>query len=119
MTIVLISLFKLLAVETGLSIIQTVCINWDSSVAVFLIDKGADVCKADKFGRTCLHFAATADHAEMVECLLTQCDFNIECKTYKEQQTPIHYAIRSNSLNSLRTLVEHNGKLCVYSNVLS
>ena len=99
-----------LTVETGLSILQMVCINWDSSVALFLIEKGADIHKADKHGRTCLHFAASADHTEMVECLLNHCDFNIECKTYKEEQTPIHYAVRSNSLNTLRTLVEHNGE---------
>lgn len=44
--------------------------TWHIDVAKFLLELGADVNQADKYGRTPLHVAAAVDYPEMVEILI-------------------------------------------------
>ena len=44
--------------------------NWNPDVAKFLINRGADPNKKDKWGRTPLHLAAATNHADMVDFLI-------------------------------------------------
>lgn len=49
---------------------QQVCRTWHIDVAKFLLELGANVNQADKYGRTPLHVAAAVDYPEMVEILI-------------------------------------------------
>ena len=44
--------------------------KWHVDVARFLIDLGAEVSAADKYGRTPLHVAAADDYPDMIQLLI-------------------------------------------------
>ena len=44
--------------------------GWNTSSAQFMLEKGADVNKADKYGRSPLHLATAVNHHQMIEWLI-------------------------------------------------
>ena len=95
--------------STGRSVFHDIASNWDTDVAKFMLEKGADIHAKDINGRTPLHVAAGSDHKEMVMWLLEH-GAAIEERTQNELQTAIHYAARNDAINSLHVLVEWEGK---------
>lgn len=87
--------------------------NWDVMIAEFLREKGIDVCHADLVGRTPLHVAASSNHYDMVEWLVSH-GADMEAKTTIQRQTPVHYAARNDSVLALEVLIQ-NGGLCMCS----
>ena len=57
--------------------------------------------------------AAAVDYKEMVEFLIAE-GADLSARTYKENQTPLHYAARNDAANSLRVLLDHG---CDFSDV--
>lgn len=45
-------------------------VGWHPDVVKFALENGAEINKADLYGRTPLHLAAAVDYAEMVEYLV-------------------------------------------------
>ena len=94
---------------TGQHLLHIVAACWSVAVASFLVSHGADIHCTDTSGRTPLHIAASTNHTAMVEYLLGQ-GADIDSCTLTEKQTAIHHAARSDSLQTLHTLIEHGGR---------
>ena len=70
---------------------------------------GADVNKADDFGRTPLHVAASADYSEMVRFLIDN-GADIELTTKGEKQTPLHFAAKNEAPQSVKILLAYGAE---------
>ena len=94
---------------SGSTIMHKVAEQWDTTVAQFLYERGVDIHCADNSGKTPLHIAASTDHKDMVVWLIEQ-GAELEAKTAIENQTPVHYAARNDSVQALEALVQLGGK---------
>ena len=71
---------------------------------------GADINKADDYGRTPLHVAASADYPDMVRFLIENgADFHVTTKG--ELQTPLHFAARNEASQCLKVLLAYGATL--------
>ena len=70
-----------------------------------MTERGADVNKPDRYGRTPLHFAAASNNVEALEWLLGH-GAEMELKTLEECQTPLHYAARHDSIEAMKALLK-------------
>ncbi len=82
----------------------------DDSIQNNSFETGAEVDKADNYGRTPLHVAAAVDYPEMVNFLISK-QANIHAKTTGERQTPIHYAANNDACSSLAALLERGASI--------
>jgi len=65
---------------------------------------GADINKADDYGRTPLHVAASADYSEMVRFLIDR-GANVHVTSAGEGQTPLHYAAKNEAVKCVKILL--------------
>ena len=65
---------------------------------------GADINKADDYGRTPLHVAAAADYSEMIRFLLDH-GANVHVTSAGEGQTPLHYAAKNEAVQCVKILL--------------
>ena len=71
---------------------------------------GAEINKADDYGRTPIHVAASADYPEMVRFLIDNgADFQITTKG--ELQTPLHFAARNEASQCVKILLAYGANL--------
>ncbi|XP_066934970.1 uncharacterized protein [Clytia hemisphaerica] len=89
----------------GQSIFFAVVRDWHIDVARFAIEKGADVNHRDQYGRTPLHLAAAVNYEEMVAFIIAN-GADITAKTEGEEQTPLHYAARYDSVEAMKVLIQ-------------
>lgn len=99
--------------SNGATVMHTVARNWDVTIAQFLYEKGADICRADHSGKTPLHIAASSDHYNMVEWLMRQ-GADVEARTIIQRQTPVHHAARNDSVLALEMLIQNGGSFYLY-----
>lgn len=63
----------------------------------------------NNYGQTVLHIAATYDNTDLIRYFLKSGDgiddTLLEKETNGEKQTPLHYAAKNGSLNSVRCLI--------------
>ena len=71
---------------------------------------GADVNKADDYGRTPLHVAASADYPEMARFLIEN-GASIHLTTKGEIQTPLHFAARNEASQCVKILLAYGSVL--------
>lgn len=71
---------------------------------------GADINRADDYGRTPLHVAASADYSEMVRFLIDN-GADIQLTTKGEMQTPLHFAARNEAPQSVKVLLAYGAGL--------
>ena len=95
--------------ETGETILHKVAANWGTDLADLISEKGINIDVRDSYGRTPLHAAASSNNSDMVQWLL---EFlaNMEAKTTNECQTPLHYAARFDSIESINILLHAGGE---------
>lgn len=65
---------------------------------------GADFNKADDYGRTPLHVAASADYSEMVRFLIDR-GADVHVTSAAEGQTPLHYAAKNEAVQCVKILL--------------
>lgn len=65
---------------------------------------GADINKADDYGRTPLHVAASAGYPEMVRFLI-EYGADLHASTKGELQTPLHFAARNEASQCVKILL--------------
>lgn len=65
---------------------------------------GADFNKADDYGRTPLHVAASADYSEMVRFLIDR-GADVHVASAGEGQTPLHYAAKNEAVQCVKILL--------------
>lgn len=94
----------------GQTVLHEAALRWPIEVAQFLFNHSANLNKADKYGRTPLHVAASVDYPEMVKWLIDN-GADVHAITLNENQTPLHYASKCNSVSSLVTLLEMGARL--------
>ena len=71
---------------------------------------GADINKADDYGRTPLHVAASSDYPQMVRFLIENgADF--QATTKGELQTPLHFAARNEASQCIKILLAYGATL--------
>ncbi|KAK3103797.1 hypothetical protein FSP39_021966 [Pinctada imbricata] len=75
------------------------------SVMQYLVDKGADIDMADNKGRTALHIAAAAQHAECCQYLLQR---NAKCSADVNGKTPQDYARKQHVIDVFTTFCAGN-----------
>ena len=95
--------------ETGETILHKVAANWGTDLADLICEKGINIDVRDSYGRTPLHVAASSNNSDMVQWLLG-CQANLEAKTTSECQTPLHYAARFDSMESIDVLLHAGGE---------
>ena len=84
--------------------------NYDDTFCLLNYVLGADINKADNYGRTPLHVAAFADYPEMVRFLIENgADFHVT--TRGELQTPLHFAARNEASQCVKILLAHGATL--------
>ena len=66
-----------------------------------LLDRGADCNASTDTGYTALHFAARLGHPAIIELLLAK-GADLEARTREHQETPLHLAVSSKGLMTLR-----------------
>ena len=71
---------------------------------------GADINKADDYGRTPLHVAASADYPEMVRFLVDN-GADLHVTTKGELQTPLHFAARNEASQCVKILLAYGATL--------
>lgn len=71
---------------------------------------GADINKADDYGRTPLHVAASADYAEMVRFLVDN-GADVHVTTAGEAQTPLHYAAKNEAVQCVKILLAYGADI--------
>lgn len=71
---------------------------------------GADINKADDYGRTPLHVAASADYPEMVRFLVDN-GANFHLTTKGEIQTPLHFAAKNEASQCVKILLAYGAGL--------
>lgn len=71
---------------------------------------GADINKADDYGRTSLHVAASADYPEMVRFLIDN-GANFHLTTKGEAQTPLHFAAKNEASQCVKILLAYGAVL--------
>ncbi len=76
-------------------------------MARLFVERGAELNRTNKYGRTALHVAVMNDSLKMVDFLLSQKGININAVDYT-QSMPIHY-IQSYEMASL--LIRHNARI--------
>lgn len=91
----------------GQSIMHEVAREWHTDLAYFLKVKGADVDKADNFGRTPLFVAVASNNLQMTEWLIKN-GANIKHRTMKgQEQTALHFAAKFDALEVFIALMKH------------
>ncbi|XP_028398324.1 uncharacterized protein LOC114521948 [Dendronephthya gigantea] len=95
---------------TRQTIFHEVSRSWNTDVAKFLVDQGANVNHQDMYGRSPLHVAAAVDYASMVEFIL-QHGGDVNIKTKGEEQTAIYYAAKNDAIKSLQMLLGYGGNI--------
>lgn len=94
--------------DLGQTILFAIVRDWHVDVTLFAIRYGADVNAQDDYGRSPLHLASALNYLNVAEVLLQHgADPNLE--TFKEKQTPVHYAAKHNSLEVLKHLIRNDG----------
>ncbi|XP_065843488.1 transient receptor potential cation channel subfamily V member 5-like isoform X2 [Oscarella lobularis] len=79
--------------------------KWGIDVVRFLCDSGADLNHQDLYGRTPLHVAVSCNASDTVKYLVESgADSNV--LTYGERQSPLHYAARSDAVESIVILLQ-------------
>ena len=108
--------------ETGETVCHKMAVHWDRDKASLLYKhlmqfskKSLDTNVLDKYGKTPLHEATRADNTDMVEWLLKH-GAKLDMKTLREHQTPLHYAARFDSINSMEILQEEEGNFALEHN---
>ena len=73
---------------------------------------GAYINKADDYGRTPLHVAASADYPEMVRFLVDN-GAEVKARTAAEDQTPLHYAAKNEAVQCVKILLAYGADIDV------
>ena len=94
--------------QSGQTMLHLIAANWDREIAALLMGKIPNIDVRDSHGRTPLHEAAASNNYIMVEWLIEQ-QANLEAKTVKENQTPLHYAARFDAIQSIKVLLQAGG----------
>ena len=71
---------------------------------------GADINKADDYGRTPLHVATSADYPEMVRFLIDK-GAEVHARTAGEDQAPLHYAAKNEAVQCVKILLAHGADI--------
>ena len=71
---------------------------------------GADVNKADDYGRTPLHVAASADYSQMVRFLIEN-GANVHARTVGEDQTSLYYAAKNEAVQCVKILLAYGADI--------
>ena len=80
-----------------------------TDVIRLLLQKGADVNKRDRFGRTPVHHAARDNSTEAIAMLIEHgASINI---TDDEGDTPVHWAVRWNKTEAIAMLIKHGASI--------
>jgi len=85
--------------------------HWSEEIAEKLMERGVDINKPDKYGRTPLHSAAAWNNMGALEWLLEH-GAGLKLKTIQECQTQLHYAARYDSIKAVKALVKKGSELC-------
>ena len=91
--------------QTGQTLLHFIAAKWDREIAALLVCKIPNIDITDSHGRIPLHKAAAGNNYVMVEWLIEQ-QANLEAKTAKENQTPLHYAARFDAIQSIKVLLQ-------------
>ena len=81
--------------------------SWHPDVVKFALENGAEINKADLYGRTPLHLAAAVDYGDMVQYLIEN-GAELGRETFDEKQTAMHYAAKNNACTSLKVSTVSN-----------
>ena len=71
---------------------------------------GADINKADDYGRTPLHVAASAEYSEMARFLIEN-SADVHVTTAGENQTPLHYAAKNEAVQCVKILLAYGADI--------
>ena len=72
-----------------------------------LLEKGADINAADKFGSTALHRAVSKGNISIIELLLNQRCLNVNAADC-EGNTPLHIAAEETKVDIAKMLLKHD-----------
>ncbi len=72
-----------------------------------LLEKGADINAADKFGSTALHRAVSKGNISIIELLLNQRSLNVNAADC-EGNTPLHIAAEETKVDIAKMLLKHD-----------
>jgi ankyrin repeat protein len=78
----------------------------------FYLSINGDINIKDKKGRNALHYLAMNDSVEILNILLEN-NIDVNQKDYKEQQTPVFFALKYNSFKVFKILLRRNGDVNV------
>ena len=103
----------------GQTILHAIAREWDTDIAKFVIQLGADVNAVDHYGRAPIHLAAAHDFVEMIHFLASQgADVNmpivhnlklctqLDPDCAPQNQTPLHMAAGADAADACEALLE-------------
>ena len=87
---------------------------WSSKSTVEIFQRGrlyddADMLSADKFGRTCLHFAASRGNLQVLSYLVRRVSSEDVVKKDIQGRTPLHYAAESSRASGVIDILVNRG----------
>ena len=112
--------------HSGTTPLMITCYNGHMNVATYLVEHGANVHQTDKYGDTCLHYAAERGHVEVVSQLLAVgAKENPDYVNARDDDgsTPLMVTCYNGHVNVATYLVEHganihlqdkNGNTCLH-----
>jgi hypothetical protein len=94
----------------GQTILHALVRDWHPDVTLFAIRNNANINVQDTYGRSPLHLAAALNCTTIARILLLNGAL-VDIETFKELQTPLHYAAKYNSLETLKLLIKFKGSI--------